>query len=103
MIALLAANRPQDRDAIERGCLFLMDNQRLGTWVEPEFTGTGFPGYGVGQTIKLNDPLLSKRLMQGPELSRSFMLRYDMYRHYFPLTALGRMKAMLAKEAAATR
>ena len=103
VMALLAANRPKDRDAIERGCLFLIDNQRLGTWVEPEFTGTGFPGYGVGQTIKLNDPLLSKRLMQGPELSRSFMLRYDMYRHYFPLTALGRMKAMLAKEAAATR
>jgi hypothetical protein len=28
--------------------------------------------------------------MQGPELSRAFMLRYDLYRHYFPLMALGR-------------
>jgi squalene-hopene/tetraprenyl-beta-curcumene cyclase len=33
---------------------------------------------------------LPKRLMQGPELSRAFMLRYDLYRHYFPLMALGR-------------
>ena len=33
---------------------------------------------------------LSKRLMQGPELSRAFMLRWDLYRHYFPLMALGR-------------
>jgi squalene-hopene/tetraprenyl-beta-curcumene cyclase len=91
LMALIAADRPQDRDAIERGCLYLAETQRDGTWSEAHFTGTGFPGYGVGQTIKLNDPLLSKRLMQGPELSRSFMLRYDLYRHYFPMMALGRL------------
>ncbi len=90
LMALLAANRPQDAEAIERGCLFLIERQTGGTWDEPEYTGTGFPGYGVGQTIKLQDPLLSKRLMQGPELSRAFMLRYGLYRHYFPLMALGR-------------
>jgi squalene-hopene/tetraprenyl-beta-curcumene cyclase len=27
---------------------------------------------------------------QGPELSRAFMLRWDLYRQYFPLVALGR-------------
>ncbi|WP_184262359.1 squalene--hopene cyclase [Rhodopseudomonas rhenobacensis] len=91
LMGLLAANREQDRDAIERGVLYLADSQREGTWQEAHYTGTGFPGYGVGQTIKLNDPLLSKRLMQGPELSRSFMLRYDLYRQYFPLMALGRL------------
>ena len=90
LMALLAANRGQDREAIERGCLFLIERQSGGTWVEAEYTGTGFPGYGVGQTIKIDDPLLSKRLMQGAELSRAFMLRYDLYRHYFPLMALGR-------------
>lgn len=90
LIALLAANRPQDCEAIKRGCLFLVEHQAGGTWREAEYTGTGFPGYGVGQTIKLNDPLLGQRLMQGPELSRAFMLRYDLYRHYFPLMALGR-------------
>jgi len=90
LMALLAANRPQDEEAIERGCLFLIERQSEGTWTETEYTGTGFPGYGVGQTIKLSDPLLSARLMQGPELSRAFMLRYDLYRHYFPMMALGR-------------
>ena len=90
LMALLAANREADAEAIERGCLFLIERQVGGTWDEPEYTGTGFPGYGVGQTIKLSDPELSRRLMQGPELSRAFMLRYGLYRHYFPLMALGR-------------
>lgn len=90
LMALIAADRPKDREAIERGCQFLIEGQANGTWTEPEFTGTGFPGYGVGQTIKLTDPLLQQRLMQGPELSRAFMLRYDLYRHYFPMMALAR-------------
>ncbi|HWA63412.1 MAG TPA: squalene--hopene cyclase [Caulobacteraceae bacterium] len=90
LMGLLAANRPGDREAIERGCLYLVETQGHGTWAEDAYTGTGFPGYGVGQTIKLDDPLLSQRLMQGPELSRAFMLRYNMYRHYFPMAALGR-------------
>ncbi len=90
LMGLVAANRPQDRDRIARGCQFLIERQSEGTWPEPEYTGTGFPGYGVGQTIKLNDPLLSERLRQGPELSRAFMLRYGLYSHYFPLMALAR-------------
>jgi len=90
VMALLAANRAQDAEAIERGCAFLIERQTGGTWDEPEFTGTGFPGYGVGQTIRLDDPMLTERLMQGPELARAFMLRYGMYRHYFPMMALGR-------------
>jgi squalene-hopene/tetraprenyl-beta-curcumene cyclase len=90
LMALLAANRERDRDAIERGCHFLLERQREGTWPEPHYTGTGFPGYGVGQTIRLNDPLLAERLKQGPELSRAFMLRYGLYSHYFPLMALSR-------------
>lgn len=90
LMALLAANRAGDRQAIDQGLAYLIETQREGTWDEPYYTGTGFPGYGIGQTIKLTDPNLSKNLMQGPELSRAFMLRYGMYRHYFPLMALGR-------------
>ena len=52
--------------------------------------GQNYAGHGAGQTIKPQDPELSKRLMQGPELSRAFMLRWDLYRQYFPLMALGR-------------
>ncbi|MDC7785701.1 squalene--hopene cyclase [Rhodoplanes sp. TEM] len=99
LMALLAADRPGDREAIERGCLFLVERQTRGTWEEAQYTGTGFPGYGVGQSIRLDDPLLRHRLMQGPELSRAFMLRYDLYRHYFPLMALGR--ALRARRGAA--
>ncbi|WP_440640898.1 squalene--hopene cyclase [Bradyrhizobium sp. PUT101] len=90
LMALLAANRPQDRDGIRRGCLFLVERQSAGGWDEAEFTGTGFPGYGVGQSIRPDDSRLREQLVQGPELSRAFMLRYDLYRHYFPLMALGR-------------
>lgn len=90
LMGLIAANRAQDHDAIERGLAWLLDRQVDGTWEEKHYTGTGFPGYGVGQTIKLTDPKLSERLMQGPELSRAFMLHYGLYRHYFPLMAIGR-------------
>ena len=38
--------------------------------------------------------------MQGPELSRSFMLRYDLYRHYFPMMALGRLLRQRGKTTA---
>jgi squalene-hopene/tetraprenyl-beta-curcumene cyclase len=92
LMGLIAANRREDRDAIERGVAFLIERQSNGTWEEPEYTGTGFPGYGVGATIKLGDPLLQERLKQGPELSRAFMINYNLYRHYFPLMAMGRWR-----------
>ncbi len=54
-----------DSDEVQRGVQYLVETQRSGgTWDEPEFTGTGFP--------------------------RVFYLRYHLYRHYFPLMALGR-------------
>jgi squalene-hopene/tetraprenyl-beta-curcumene cyclase len=94
LMALLSASRAQDKAAIEHGLLYLIEHQQGGTWIEMEYTGTGFPGYGVGQTIKVSDPEVKKRLQQGPELSRAFMLRYALYCHYFPLMTLGRAKAM---------
>jgi len=101
LMGLLATSRPQDFEAIERGCAFLIESQTGGTWIETDYTGTGFPGYGVGQTIKLDDPLLSRRLMQSRELSRAFMLRYDLYRHYFPMMALARAGGRTEGEVAA--
>jgi squalene-hopene/tetraprenyl-beta-curcumene cyclase len=51
--------------AVERGIRFLIETQTAdGTWDEEEFTGTGFP--------------------------KVFYLRYHLYRHYFPLMAIGR-------------
>jgi len=64
LIGLLAFVPPEDR-AISRGVQWLLERQTPdGTWNEEEFTGTGFPNH--------------------------FYLRYNYYRHYFPLMALAR-------------
>jgi len=64
LLALLAAGE-RDDDAVRRGVTFLADTQRPdGTWDEPYFTGTGFPG--------------------------DFYINYHLYRLVFPLSALGR-------------
>lgn len=99
LMGLIAAGRASDKDAIEKGLAFLIERQKNGTWEEAEYTGTGFPGYGVGATIKLGDPLLEERLKQGTELSRAFMINYNLYRHYFPLMAMGRWKQARANSA----
>ena len=55
----------QDGKAVERGIRWLAETQRPdGTWDEPYFTGTGFPG--------------------------DFYLNYHLYRLAFPVSALGR-------------
>jgi squalene-hopene/tetraprenyl-beta-curcumene cyclase len=64
LLGLLSAGLHDDA-AAQRGVQFLVERQQLdGTWREPDFTGTGFP--------------------------RAFMINYHLYRHYFPLMALGR-------------
>ena len=81
-------------ECIARGCKFLCDSQRAdGTWDEPYYTGTGFPGYGLGAKVDLRK---GAPLPQGKELARGFMLNYNWYRHYFPITALGRAEKYLA-------
>jgi len=64
LLALLAAGKGES-DAARRGVEFLSRTQLPdGTWDEPEFTGTGFPG--------------------------AFYINYHLYRLVFPVTALGR-------------
>jgi squalene-hopene/tetraprenyl-beta-curcumene cyclase len=64
LLALLAAGE-QDGQAAERGVRWLAQTQRPdGTWDEPQYTGTGFPG--------------------------DFYINYHLYRLAFPLSALGR-------------
>jgi squalene-hopene/tetraprenyl-beta-curcumene cyclase len=66
LMALLAAG--EQGDEVGRGISWLADNQRAdGTWDEPHFTGTGFPG--------------------------DFYINYHLYRLVFPLSALGRFLA----------
>jgi squalene-hopene/tetraprenyl-beta-curcumene cyclase len=68
----LLAYLPPAHEAVRAGIRWLVDRQRTegegaGSWDEAEFTGTGFP--------------------------RHFYIRYHLYRHYFPLMALGRFCA----------
>jgi squalene-hopene/tetraprenyl-beta-curcumene cyclase len=63
-LGLLAAVGPED-PALKGGIRWLLEQQNTdGTWDEPYFTGTGFPG--------------------------DFYIKYHEYRNYFPLLALAR-------------
>jgi len=92
LLALSAVNHPDLQDSIDKGVSYLSRTQQNGTWDEKHFTGTGFPGYGVGARLNEEDQRRRIELLQGKELGRGFMLNYNMYRHYFPLIALGRVR-----------
>lgn len=96
LLGLMAFDGEANRDALNRGLRHLTSTQRQdGTWDESHYTGTGFPGYGPGSRVNLTDPASAASMSQGEELSRGFMIGYNLYRHYFPLMALGRAKNLL--------
>jgi len=65
LLALLAAGGEEAMRSADRGVAWLAATQREdGTWDEPQFTGTGFPG--------------------------DFYINYHLYRLVFPISALGR-------------
>lgn len=88
LIALLSLGGNGYDHAIRSGLDYLLASQKSGSWDELHYTGTGFPGYGVGERTNLRKTAAS--LGQGSELARGFMINYNMYRHYFPLIAFGR-------------
>jgi squalene-hopene/tetraprenyl-beta-curcumene cyclase len=71
--ALLALHAAGERsDALVRGLQWLIDTQRPdGSWDEPQYTGTGFPG--------------------------DYYINYHLYRLTFPLMALGRCLGALSE------
>ena len=93
--ALLALTAALGTDAVNheatiRGIRYLANTQQEdGSWDEPYFTGTGFPGYGVGQRLK-RLPVAGEPGYQGLEMPAGFMINYHMYRNLWPLMALGR-------------
>ena len=89
LLALISAGEA-DSEACYRGVRYLMDIQQPdGSWDEPYFTGTGFPGYGVGQPPK-GMPKPGEADYQGLDMPAGFMINYHLYRNYWPLLALGR-------------
>jgi squalene-hopene/tetraprenyl-beta-curcumene cyclase len=96
LMALVAGGDETWTPQIRAGLAFLTQTQRSdGTWDEPYYTGTGFPGYGFGARLDFRDKRTRRRIHQGIELQRGFMINYNMYRHYFPLMALGRARGYL--------
>jgi squalene-hopene/tetraprenyl-beta-curcumene cyclase len=87
-MGLLATGSHDYDSAIVHGVEWLLRHQHHGTWDEPHYTGCGFPGYGIGERIDLKKD--TARLAQGRELARGIMINYNLYRHYFPMQALGR-------------
>lgn len=91
LMSLLATGSHEHDVSIRRGLEWLVKTQTPEkTWDEKEYTGTGFPGYGLGERISLKGDTTA--LAQGRELARGFMINYNMYRHYFPLMAMGRAR-----------
>ena len=71
VIGLIAAG-DYESDSIKSGIEYLLSQQKMdGSWPEPDFTGTGFPGH--------------------------FYINYHQYRNQFPLTALGRYRQWLSE------
>ena len=89
LLALLAAGEG-DNDPVIRGVNYLINSQKDdGCWDEPYFTGTGFPGFGVGQKPGTL-PKPGESGHQGLDMPAGFMINYHLYRNYWPLSALGR-------------
>ena len=89
VLALMAAG-DLDCKGVERGVEYLVRTQKAdGTWDEPYFTGTGFPGYRQGEPPK-QMPKPGEFGFQGLDMPGGFMINYHMYRNYWPLMALGR-------------
>ena len=89
LLALVAAKEHRC-EAAQKGLLYLTKTQQKdGTWDEPYFTGTGFPGYGVGERPR---SLTNKgeNQYQGLDMPAGFMINYHLYRNYWPLLAMGR-------------
>ena len=96
LMALLATAQSDYDEAVHRGLEFLTATQGDdGCWDEPYYTGAGFPGYGFGARMDFRDAETRRRIAQGTELQRGFMINYNMYRHYFPMMALGRARRYL--------
>ena len=76
VLGLVAADRA-DGDGARRGIQYLLDHQNVdGTWVDPTYTGTGFP--------------------------RVFYLRYHLYPVLFSTMAIGRHQAATARQSSSS-
>ena len=96
LLGLVAAGE-YECEAIQKGLSYLVTTQHEdGTWDEPYFTGTGFPGYGTGERPKTL-PDHEEISYQGLDMPAGFMINYHLYRNYWPLLALGRYSKVASR------
>ena len=96
LLALISAGEAGS-EACHKGVQYLLDIQRDdGSWDEPYFTGTGFPGYRVGQRLN-GMPKPGESGYQGLDMPAGFMINYHLYRNYWPLLAMGRFARAIDK------
>jgi len=98
LMALLATRASRYNSVFHAGVGYLLRSQYDGTWHEPQYTGTGFPGYGVGSRLQEDVHERTVSIRQGLEVSRGFMINYNLYRHYFPLMALSRARELFESQ-----
>ena len=96
LLALISAGEA-GTEACQRGVQYLLEIQQDdGSWDEPYFTGTGFPGYRIGQ--KPNGQMKpGESGYQSLDMPAGFMINYHLYRNYWPLLALGRFARAIAE------
>lgn len=100
LLALMAVNL-YEHVAVKKGIAYLCKTiNETGTWDEPDFTGCGFPGYGDGKCIRITG---SEGKEQFSEPSAGFMINYHLYRHCWPLMALGRFRVHGEKNGCSTK
>lgn len=93
LIGLLALKSSEFYPVIREGINYLLRIQHGGRWEERFYTGTGCPGYRVGKRQDLSLAGPQRCFLQGPELQRGIMLKYEYYPQYFSLLALARARA----------
>ncbi|PZC43337.1 MAG: squalene-hopene/tetraprenyl-beta-curcumene cyclase [Chloroflexi bacterium] len=97
LISLIAADKGNSEHVL-RGINYLITTQNEdGSWNEPEFTGTGFPGYGIGMRPDTSETDDGGQKRSDIALPAGFMINYHMYRIYWPLCALGRFREYNSK------
>ena len=97
LLALISAGEAGS-EACRLGIKYLLEIQQPdGSWDEPYFTGTGFPGYRTGQPPK-GIPKPGEPEYQGLDMPAGFMINYHLYRNYWPLLALGRFDRAITRD-----
>ena len=74
----LVSSGDHECEAVQKGLYYLTETQQEdGTWDEPYFTGTGFPGYGVGER-PTTQPKYGETKYQGVDMPAGFMINYHL-------------------------